>query len=533
MMTERNAKRSNKMTAPTPSRLQRFLWRCAAVDSDTMLDEKTPNIDRIKYTIVGALVAMTALVATVGWTYKFSLIFIENTHRIPLSVLFGIGMGLLVFLSELTLIAFIPAMMSAAGRCAAFSWRAVLAAISAALMTLPPTLGYFQNEVFGHLDDKRLALMADKRKKVDEVFGLSGLGVSVENTQRAIATNRKAQAELPPHVIELEARSTACDGEYQKLRASVAPRLGSAIAERRQVSLELESDGDQTPDRLRRRLKELNSLITGFTSALTSKTQACSSIARQASTARTEYYANLESERQGLQQRKAQQQTSLDEAQRDAKPVLSQSDESVRRRTLPDLSAQVQSLYELGRRSPFIMAVVACFYIFFLMIELLPIIAKLTSRSIYERLLAAREKKIFARIDADVAIVLAQTEIQKAEALAQLAGSRHFFADSAVRLYSESAASQARIERDRAEVLAEFEQVVAVVAGFDRAHSAVDDIAARHGRDAILAPEIERIRSMLHAAMGRAAEILGTRFGSARARRACTWQRHQPQRLER
>ncbi len=497
--------------------MQRFFWRCAAVDPEVMLDEKCPAIDRIKYFITGALVCMTSVVATVGWMYEFSLILLESTYRLPLSFVLGIGMGVLMFLSEQVLIASIPAKITPVGRLVAFSWRLVLAAFAAALMALPPQLSYFRNEILGQLDDKKLSLMVEKRKKVDEVFGLTGLGVLVENTERAIAENLQARNTLPPHVIDLAERSVACDHQHQQLSAAIRPRLEAAIIERREVARQLESDQAVVSLSLKGRLTELSSLIASWSRALTTKAQACSSMAQQAHSARQQYYADLEDERQGLQKRKVNQRASLDAAQRDAKPILEQSDEAVRRRTLPDLSAQAQALYELAVKNSFVWAISIGFYALFLMIDVLPIIAKLTSRSVYERLLAAREDRLVAEIDAEVTIAGTQAEIRKAEAVAEMVGSQRFYAESAGEVFRDAASVRTRVKRDKMEVLDGFEQVVAVVDAFERANAVVDDFANRHATNPAIMTETELVRGMLHTAMARAASILGMQFQAERA----------------
>lgn len=505
------------MKATKATALQRFFWRCAVVDSEVMLDEKCPAIDRIKYAIIGALVCMTSTVATVGWMYKFSLILLGSAYQLPLSFVLGIGMGVLIFLSEQVLIASIPTRITPVGRVVAFSWRLVLAAFAAALMALPPALSYFRNEIVGYLDDKKLSLMAEKRKKVDEVFGLSGLGVSVENTERAIAKNVQARNTLPPHVIDLAEQSAACDRQHQQLRTAIRPRIEAATTERREIARQLESDQVVVSSTLRSRSIELSSLIAGWSRTLAVKAQACSSMAQQAHSARQQYYADLEGERQELQKRKMDQRESLDAAQRDAKPVLEQSDEAVRRRTLPDLSAQAQALYELAARNPFIRAISIGFYALFLMIDILPIIAKLTSRSIYERLLSAREDRLVAEIDAEVTIASAQAEIRKAEAAAEMAGSQRFYAGSAGEVFRDAASVRAQVKRDKVEVLDGFEQVISVVDAFEKANATVDDFANRHAKNPAVMAEADRIRGMLHAAMARAASILGIRFQTGRA----------------
>jgi predicted nucleic acid-binding Zn-ribbon protein len=465
-----------------------------------MSDPQCPAIDGIKYAVVGALVCITTIVATLGWIDIAALVLNEISLKLPLSIALGILMGMLVFTMERMLIVSIPAKISSGGKVIAILWRGVLAGFTATIMTLPIALSYYHNEIIAKLDDEKLQLMQEKRRTIDGVFGLSSTSAAVERLSTGLATNRQLRDELPVPVREIGTTLTSCLGDERKLRQSLQPRIATTLTLRDALSRQLTVLPKQN-DILQMRISALTKQINRWNVALATKAQACAGLSQQFEAAKQSYFGELEVERHTLLSNRDRLQTALDSAQKAALPVLSRSDDVVRQRTMPDLSAQIRALYERAAQDRFVCMLLAVFFAFFYMVDMLPIVAKLLSRSIYERLLGAREDKLIAQINSDVVVAQSQGAIKEVCALAEKAGFQTLAREDGGKAFVEYAETSARFGAAKTETQRLFELIDVVADRFEQARDRVDDLESKLQHCDDTPENIERLRSMLNEAM--------------------------------
>ena len=487
--------------------IRSFFWWCAAVDVDVITSPQCPGIDRIKYTCVGALVCMTTIIATLGWTHNAALIFHGEALEQPIALALGALMGSLVFCMERMLIVSIPPNVSTRGKIAAFLWRGLLAAFSATIMTTPVALSYFKNEIVAQLDSEKLELMADKRQAVDNVFGLSAAGKAIGQLDAALDANRRQRDSLPGDVQDLQKALTACDVESHKLHLSLDPRIADGLARRDYLNRQVAGlQGDV--GELRTRAAALTKQIGTWETTLRARAATCSALSGELQAAKDKYYAVLDDDRRRLLAEQAQKMKDLNDAKQTAKPVVATSDGVVLLQTTPDLGAQVRALADLASKVWLVRVLLAMFFAFFYLVDVMPIIAKLTSRSIYERFLGAREKKLVAQINADVAHCEAQAAIKAETAAAERDGFRAFKDGTGGSVFVEQAAIRARLEAAKTEALAPFQFIETLATALENAHNRITMLEVQFQGRADIQTDIERVRQGLREAMRQAASGL-------------------------
>ena len=480
--------------------VRRMLWWCAAVDVEIMSDPKCPGIDRIKYAIVGALICITSFITTLGWMHNASLLFDRTALPFSIAPALGILMGVLVLSMERLLIVSIPANVTGGGKFVAFLWRAALGSFTATIMTAPVALGYFKSEIISTLDGEKLFLMTEKRKAVDTVFGLTDTTATLERLDSALATNRQYRDRFSIEIEEINAKVTDCGTEETGMRRTLEPRIVSAQAQR--DALRRQIDGFPTQYEAERyRINTLTIQIGNWKAALATKAQVCAAFDQSLQTAKQTYYIGIQNERKALLADRAQHETVLGSARIAAQAALQKSDEIIQERTTPTLAAQVRALHRLAADDWFVRALISVFFSFFYLVDLLPILAKLLSRSVYERLLGARQQKLIAEIESDVVVASSQAAINADNARAEQAGFQSFAAQSGGIAFVERAAAQMKFKTTKDESLELFQYIETITAAFVQAQLKVDTLDARLQGGQKIGPEaLQHIRHMLRSA---------------------------------
>lgn len=494
-------------------RARRFFWWCAAADAGILDEPDAPRLDGIKYAAVGALVCLTTTVAACGWMHNAATTLAGEPYGIPLAVGLGLMMGALVFCMERVLVVSIRQDAALTAKLAAFVWRAVIASLAAALVTTPFALAYFNNGILARLDDEKLALMVEKRRAVDGVFGLKDKATAIAAVDRDLASNRAQRDQLPADVLDLSAAAADCEREHAALQRTLQPRIAGAGARSAATLREINEYPDQS-SYLRRRLGALNGQIVEWRNALAAKARACRDIAEHFAAARQEYHSRLDQQWQEQLARKQDAQGRLDQAQRDAGTTLARSDAVVVRATAPDLSARVRALGQMADRDRLVAVVLVIIYGFFFLIDIMPVLAKLVMRTTYDRRIAGDYRRAVAQIEADTVIAEAGGAMRAEIAVAERVGVETLLHQGGAEAVRDLAKLRLQAESDKAEVAAPFAQVNNLIEGLRRTQARADDVAERYAGRPDLFRHIEAVREALSQAMERAATMVKTQLSA-------------------
>lgn len=484
--------------------VRRFFWWCAAADASVLDAPDTPRLDGIKYAAVGALVCLTTTVAICGWIHNAASVLPEHAYTLPLAGGVGLLMGALVFCMERVLVVSIRQEAPLAAKLGAFAWRALIASLSAAVITTPFALAYFNNGILAELDREKLALMAEKQRQIDALYGLKDKAIAIATVNAELADARKREHQLPPEVEELFAASTHCDKLLKKLRRSLYPRIAGDRREVAAINRELAQYSDH-PYGLRRRRTVLMSLIVKHKKALTFQFQACRKAADVFKEAKAQYYARLSSVEQALRGQRTQAREEYRDARRQARALRRDSDAVVDRVTAPDSSARAHALGRMAARDGFVRGLLIVAYGFFFLIDMMPILAKLVMRTVYELRYAALYRREAALAEADAVLAETEAAIRTEIAKAEQHGVEALQRDPSSVPALDLAKLRAASEVERAEVAAAFARVDALIEQCWTSQVRADDLAERYQSRPDLLRHIEIVREALAQAMGRAA----------------------------
>jgi hypothetical protein len=494
-------------------RARRFFWWCAAADATILDAPDTPRLDGIKYAAVGALVCLTTTVAACGWTHNAMTMVEDERFRIPIAIGLGLLMGAIVFCMERVLVVSIRQDALLSHKLAAFAWRGLIASLAAALVTTPFALAYFNNGILAHLDDEKLALMAAKRQAVEGLFALKDRAGVVAAIDRDLAENRKRREQLPADVQSLSEAAASCESEHAALQQLLGKKI--AAANRRYAAMLRQINQYPEATYLRHRLGAISQEISGWKNALAAKVRACREMAEQFASAREEYLSRLDRQRQQQMARKQEAERSLDESQSKAGAMLAQADAVVTRVTAPDLSARIRALGQMTAQDRLVLIVLATTYAFFFLIDIMPVLAKLVMRTIYDRRISGEYRRVAAEIEAETALAEADAAMRAEIAKAELLGLKTLLCQTGSDAMADLARLRMELEKQKAEVAAPFAPVSAMVDTFHRTQAQADDIAERYAGRPDLFRHIEAVRESLATAMASAAAAVKSQSPAA------------------
>lgn len=484
-------------------RARRFFWWCATADPTLLDAPDTPHLDGIKYAAVGALVCLTTIVAACGWIHNAATMLAGEPSGLALAVGLGLLMGALVFCMERVLVVSIRQDASLAGRLGAIAWRGLIASASAALIATPFALAYFNNGILARLDDERLELMLAKRQAAALVYDLNGRTATVDAIARDLAANRAQRDQMPADVQSLSEAAAACEGERSALLRATQPKIAAARRRYGEALREIDDDPEEA-GYLRRRLAALNGQIGRWQKELNDKAEACREASAHFSTAKREYEERLDRQwHDGLARERAAQEH-LDHAQHEAEATIHQSDAVVARVTAPDLSARLHALGQMAGRDRLVAAVLMILYGFFFLIDIMPVLAKLVMRTVYDRSVTGEHRRAVADIEAKAALAETEAGTRVELAHAERRGLETLLRETGDESVRELAKSRIAAEIAKIRAATPFAQVDAVIDAYRRTQAQADNIADRYAGRAELFPHIEAVREALAKAMERA-----------------------------
>jgi hypothetical protein len=471
--------------------ITRALHYCAVVDPAVMASAS--EYDHRRYSIVGSLVLVTSVAAAGGWGFKTYL----GTGDWPISIAVGLTVALAIFCIERMLIASISPTAGLAARIGALGWRALLASITSALIVFPFMLWSFRAEIATQLDHDKIAMLEDRRTSLDHAYNLDQLRSRLTSADDLLSQNRDARAALPPDIVEIETASSVCESELTVTRkktvasisvnnkriASDSAELSSIISARR-----LPNDFAVPIEALKQSIAALKKRNNQLNEILSNKQRHCAEIASDLATAKDNYYAGLDTERDGLLARRDTDQNVLATALTQAGGDLTQSRSVIDARMASGLQADTEALLELIYRNPTIRGIVIGYYLASFLIELLPILSKIVLKSTYDNLLAIRFVESSAERAAKLAELDADSKVRMMNATAMAAGTKRYLRETKNRVFYEAAEDGSRIRADQLWMDAFFNY-------FDRAHDMAQKRLAKVQRaeDELNEPSASRV----------------------------------------
>lgn len=170
-------------------KLNRFLWWCAGVNIEILEECKT---DQAKYFGVGGTILFTALMASLAGGYAFETAF----HSKPLSILFGIFWGLLIF----NLDRYIVSTIGKGDGTQKITWeewkiatpRLLMAILLGFVISTPLELKLFEDEIELEITANKNSLIEERKNQLNSEFAeISAYEKKIEGLRDQINTKRE------------------------------------------------------------------------------------------------------------------------------------------------------------------------------------------------------------------------------------------------------------------------------------------------------------------------------------------------------
>ncbi|GAA4249107.1 DUF4407 domain-containing protein [Dactylosporangium darangshiense] len=330
--------------------------------------------DAIRYSAMGAVILGTAGMAGLSATFALT-----TAVRLPLpaAVVAGVLWGLLILSLDRMLVIGMNGVQGRRAGLAAALPRLALALLIGTVISVPLVLRIFEPEINAQLKvmhaekgldnqaklDAQFADIADRQRRVDELNRIAGgaapIDVSGDPDVQAAAKDAKDAQDaynLAEHNAQCELDGTCGTGSQ-----GPGPAYESAKAAR-----------DAAKDRLDR----ANTKLQQVTDAATARLGGAAQAAKQAA---TDELATAAPELERRKAERAAAQLALDNAENDSEGLL----------------ARLEALEALSDGHPMMWTAHLALMALFACIELLPVLAKLMSRStgsLYDKLLESRER---------------------------------------------------------------------------------------------------------------------------------------------
>ena len=482
--------------------IQRFLWWVAGADAEKLSDPLMPRSQGLRYEAIGLAICAITVLAMGGWFHQGSLIFLSRAHTYPMAVALAVVMGCLMFLVERLLIVSLHPELTLDGKLLAILWRSAIALINATILMLPIALGYFANDITMMLDNQRIDLMQSKRVNVEDVYQLPALSRSLLSTKDAVTMNRTQRLQLPDEVRSAVSASNSCKRQYTDMRTLLVPQISSALMDGRTA---------YSSESTSARLQQIASAVAHWRAELSVKQQTCAGLAVVADGAVHKYQSEKDNEYQSLLSQELGQGSQLQHAKGEAALTLKQSYAAVAQYTMPDLGANVRALAMLFETDRTVRDISIAVLIFFFMLDVMPIVAKLTIRPTapYERTILAEETKLAAEADANAAVAVARSRMKTDEVDAERAGFKRFCEEDGGRVFAARVRERTFANDNVNAIISGLDAVAGLLERYLETQRSIDEAREAYPGRGDVAENLDEVERALRARTRTAAQQLG------------------------
>jgi Domain of unknown function (DUF4407) len=304
-------------------------------------------------------------------------------------------------------------------------------------------------------------------------------------------------------VQDFSAKSVACTVENDRLRGSRLPRIAAATAERDDLAARLSSSSTGEVPAIRERMTQLAGQIAGLRRELSTRAETCAKLVREFEIGRAAYYAQVDKGFSELSDKKRDLQALLDAADKDARDTLKNSDSAIEQNSIPDLVANVRALIHLVHEDPNAFVLVFSLFLFFWMLDLMPVIWKLTAQAAdpYEKEVEVQNRKLAAQAEADAVRAEMHSSLAILEATVEREALAQFYKAGGGQIFVERAREQVAATARKARLVYPLEIVKTLMQGMEDLQGRMDKLEDRFGGNPDAIERIEEIRRFWRAMM--------------------------------
>jgi hypothetical protein len=422
--------------------------------------------------------------------------------NLTLALLGGSVIAVGMYCIERMLIASVSADATWLGRIFALVWRAALASITTAAITLPFWLLSFQAGIAGQQDRKGISLVNSTRIQIGQAYGVPALAAQIDRTNGLIDQIRERRESLPSEVREFSTQASTCDQEKRSLQVQTETKIKSNNAQIDRLRNRAFGSGSDI-QRFQPEISWLLSDNAKLRNGLAEKGRICVKLAQRFAEAKTKYYSELDEERERLNTRLGEDEKALSLAKSETKSRAKISESKITAETAPGLQADTRALFELAKQDPLVLAIMLVYYIGVLLVELMPILAKILVRSIYEYRVRVRVRRASAQAESEIAKAEAEAAVTKIEAAALVAGTQRYHQESLGEHFYEAARAKAQFNINALKADLFQKHIENSLLGIGDAASKIDMTEKKHANNSFVQRQIESIREFIKANMVR------------------------------